>query len=141
MMKYGISRGIKGMGSFDATFCSLKLHKCCSFVSNRHKAKVGQSEKFGFIGHLLALLTSPTCCQVDQGESSLEILYMTMLNKVLRVRSITFCYHFIPQILLNQLSPMSIRCGICGLFFLWLSTSCSQVIIKRSSNENFSHSE
>ena len=28
----------------------------------------------------------------------------------------------------------TVRRGICGSFFLWLSTSCSQIIIKKSSN-------
>ena len=32
------------------------------------------------------------------------------------------------------------RSGICGFFFLWFLTSCSQVIIKNSSNDNIFHS-
>ena len=31
--------------------------------------------------------------------------------------------------------------GICGSFFLWLSTSRSQVVIKKSSHDNFFHSK
>ena len=31
--------------------------------------------------------------------------------------------------------------GICGFFFLWLSFSRSQVIIKKSSNDTFFHSK
>ena len=30
-----------------------------------------------------------------------------------------------------------LRCGICGSFFLWLSFSGSQVVIKKSSNDTF----
>ena len=30
---------------------------------------------------------------------------------------------------------------ICGFFFLWLSTSCSQVVIRKSSNDNFPNSK
>ena len=56
-------------------FCqnlSLKLHKSWTFVSNRHETKVGQSEKFGFIG----IINVPFCCQADSRESSLELLYI-----------------------------------------------------------------
>ena len=35
----------------------------------------------------------------------------------------------------------SFRCWICGFFFLWLLTFRSQVITKKSSNDNFSHSK
>ena len=45
---------------------------------------------------LIGIINVSRLLSSGRGESSLELLYMTMLNKVVRVRSINFCYHFIP---------------------------------------------
>ena len=41
----------------------------------------------------------------------------------------------------NESAETFVRPGICGLFFLWLSISRSQVITKRSLNDNFFRSK